>query len=80
MAAPAAQAQVRSATSAGALAPNASEWVYAGKYYSHADCTKNGKLEILEGADDYQCLEEVDPDGTVAYWNLWVLYLPLRSA
>jgi hypothetical protein len=63
-----------------ASAPNASEWQYAGKYYSLRACINDGKLQILEGADDYQCLEEVEPDGTIAYWNLWVLFLPLQSA
>jgi hypothetical protein len=74
-----AHAQIRSATSAMASAPGP-DWHYAGKYYVHAECIRDGKLQELEGADDYQCLEEVEPDGTIAYWTLWVLFLPLRAA
>lgn|SRR5581483_12001776 len=77
VAAPAAHAQVRSATSAVDAAPDSSDWQYAGKYYDHAECVQTGRSEVqYNGADDYECLEEVDPDGTIAYWNLWVLYLP----
>jgi len=79
MAAPAAHAQVRSATSASASVPNSSDWHYAGKYYVYAECIKDGKKEVLEGATDYECLEVIDPDGKTAYWNLFVLFLPLRS-
>jgi hypothetical protein len=80
LAVPAAHAQVRSATSATASAPNSSDWHYAGKYYVQAKCHEDGKKHVLEGADDYVCEEEVEPDGTTAYWNLWVLFLPLQSA
>ena len=80
LAVPAAHAQVRSAASVTASVPNSSGWHYAGKYYVQAKCHEDGKKEVLEGADDYSCEEVVDPDGTIAYWNLWVLFLPLRSA
>jgi hypothetical protein len=77
--APAAYAEVHSASPSLALrtstpAPAAEEWIYAGKYYSYADCAASGQEEIAYGADQYRCVPEIDPDGSIAYWNLWVLY------
>jgi hypothetical protein len=74
--APAAHAQARSATSAEASVPNSDGWYYYGKYYSSTACHAAAREAILEGWEDAECLEEVDPDGTVAYWNLWVYQAP----
>lgn len=77
MVAPAAHAQVRSAASVTTPVPDSSEWHYAGKYYVYSECLKDGHEQILLGADDFKCTEVIDPDGTVAYWNLFVLFLSL---
>lgn len=72
--APMAHAEVRSAAITAAATRDAGEWVYAGKYYSWEDCQASGQEELDSGADRFQCDPEIDPDGSIAYWSLWVLY------
>lgn len=55
--------------------PDAEQWQYAGKYYSLSDCQSSGKEGVSQGgADQYRCDEVMEPDGSIAYWNLYLLY------
>jgi hypothetical protein len=62
--------QARTATSN----PNAEDWEYAGKYYSLEDCKESGQEGMDNGADQYRCDEVIEPDGSIAYYNLYLLY------
>jgi hypothetical protein len=59
-----------------ASVPNGDGWYYYGKYYSADECHAAAREAILEGWEDAVCQEEIDPDGVVAYWNLWVYQSP----
>ncbi len=68
--APAVAVQARASTAN----PNGEDWQYAGKYYSLADCQASGREGVDHGADQYRCDEVIEPDGTIAYYNLYLLY------
>jgi hypothetical protein len=54
--------------------PKAEDWQYAGKYYSLTDCQASGQEAVGHGAEQYRCDEVIEPDGTIAYYNLYLLY------
>lgn len=54
--------------------PKAEDWQYAGKYYALSDCQASGQEATGHGAEQYRCDEVIEPDGTIAYYNLYLLY------